>query len=175
MSVGRRYLFRLAADLSDVGSHDHVLDVGCGPGAAAREVHDRGATYTGVDPSEAMLRWARRFGARAATWEEGTAEALPLADRSVTVVWVLATLHHWQDVDVGLGEAHRVLASGGRLLVAERVVRPGATGHASHGWTTAQAASFAGMCATAGFDDVTNDVRPSGRHGRLHVVRAVRP
>src|SRR5262245_26542930 len=86
MSVGRDHLFRLAADASEVTAGDHVVDVGCGPGVAAREVHRRGADYTGIDPSDLMLRWARRLGGRGATWAEGTAEALPLPDRSATVV-----------------------------------------------------------------------------------------
>lgn len=175
MSVGRDHLFRLAADAVDVTTGDHVVDVGCGPGVAAREVHRRGADFTGVDPSELMLRWARRIGGRGATWVEGTAEALPLPDRSATIIWSLATVHHWLDVVEGLGEAHRVLASGGRLLVAERDVRPGAKGHASHGWIGPQADAFATMCGDAGFDHVTAERLPAGRQGTYHVVRAVRP
>ena len=175
MSVGRAHLFRLAADASEVTAGDHVVDVGCGPGVAAHEVHRRGADYTGIDPSDLMLRWARRLGGRGATWAEGTAEALPLPDRSATVVWSLATVHHWRDVAEGLGEVHRVLAAGGRLLAVERDVRLGATGHRSHGWTDAQAEAFAAMSRDAGFEHVTNESHPNGRHAAYHLVRAVRP
>jgi hypothetical protein len=34
--VGRGAVSRLVADLADVGPGDRVLDVGCGPGAAAQ-------------------------------------------------------------------------------------------------------------------------------------------
>ena len=50
---------RLAADLADVTAADHVVDVGCGPGTAARTAARRGARVTGVDPAPSMLTVAR--------------------------------------------------------------------------------------------------------------------
>ncbi|PRC62749.1 SAM-dependent methyltransferase, partial [Mycobacterium sp. ITM-2017-0098] len=63
-----------------------------------------GARVTGVDPSESMLRLARLVTRRrsAVTWAEGSAEALPVPDDSATIVWALATVHHWRDVDAAL-------------------------------------------------------------------------
>ena len=72
-----------------------------------------------------------------------------------------------------MAEAHRVLAPGGRLLVAERRVREGATGLASHGWTDAQAASFAAHLTRAGFTDIETEHCHAGR--RMVVVTATRP
>ncbi|PRC58527.1 SAM-dependent methyltransferase, partial [Mycobacterium sp. ITM-2017-0098] len=70
---------RLAADLTEVTRDDHVVDIGCGPGSAARPAARTGARVTGVDPSESMLRLARLVTRRrsAVTWAEGSAEALP--------------------------------------------------------------------------------------------------
>ncbi|GAB5900363.1 MULTISPECIES: class I SAM-dependent methyltransferase [Mycolicibacterium] len=156
---------RMAADIAEVSSADHVVDVGCGPGTAARVAARRGARVTGVDPASTMLRVARVVTPRklAVTWREGAAEALPVADGSATVVWALATVHHWQDVGVAVGEARRVLEPGGRLLAVERQVAADATGLASHGWTEEQAESFAALCRHAGFDDVTVAGRGSGK------------
>ena len=70
------------------------------------------------------------------------------------MLWSLASIHHWPDVGAGLDEAHRVLQPGGRLLALERRTTPGADGLASHGWTDAQAAVFAEMCADHGFVDI---------------------
>jgi ubiquinone/menaquinone biosynthesis C-methylase UbiE len=147
---------RLAADLSRLTTADHVVDIGCGPGAAARIAARRGARVTGVDPSESMLRVARLVTRRTTpiTWVEGSAEALPLTDGTATTVWALATVHHWRDVGAALSEVRRVLAPGGRLLAVERRSPPGATGMASHGWTREQAESFATLCRSAGLCDV---------------------
>jgi ubiquinone/menaquinone biosynthesis C-methylase UbiE len=175
MTVRRGATNRLAADLTAVEAGDRVVDVGCGPGSAAREAARRGATVTGVDPAPVMLNLARRLtgGGAPITWIEGTAEALPLADGAATVLWSIASVHHWADVDAGLGEAHRVVAPGGRLLVMERHSRPGAKGMASHGWTEDQAARFADQCRAAGFTNPA--VAPHHAGGRhLVVVHATR-
>jgi ubiquinone/menaquinone biosynthesis C-methylase UbiE len=123
-----------------------------------------------------MLRLARVVTRKGATitWAEGGAEALPVPDSSATVVWALATVHHWRDVDRGVAETFRVLAPGGRLLAVERQTEPGATGMASHGWTAQQAESFAALCRTAGLRDVAVAGHRSGRKG-VWTVSGVRP
>jgi ubiquinone/menaquinone biosynthesis C-methylase UbiE len=85
---------------------------------------------------------------------EGSAEEVPVPDGSASVVWSLATVHHWRDLTAGLEEARRVLRPGGRLLAIERRVEPGASGHRTHGWTEHQARRFAGWCTAAGFTEV---------------------
>jgi len=171
----RRGVGRLAADLASVTTSDRVVDIGCGPGAAAREAARRGARVTGVDPAAVMRRLARLLTrpSAAITWADGVAEALPTPAGSATVLWSIATVHHWRDVDAGLAEAARVLAPDGRFLAIERRTRPGATGHASHGWTEAQAATFAELCAGAGFSDVRVETH-AVRRRQLWVVRGRR-
>lgn len=166
---------QLAADIARLSSADHVVDVGCGPGTAARVAARRGAQVTGVDPSSTMLRIARMVTPKRApiTWREGTAEALPVPGGAATVVWALATVHHWQDVDKAVAEAHRVLAPGGRLIAIERQSPVDATGLASHGWTRQQAEAFGDLCHDAGFDDVSVTEHGSGKHAAW-VVSATR-
>ena len=166
---------RLAVDTAAVSPGDKVVDIGCGPGEAVRQAARRGATVTGVDPAPAMLRVARLF-TRGGTVEfkQGAAEHVPVPDGWATVVWSLATVHHWQDVGAGLSEAHRVLAAGGRLLAVERQSPQDATGLASHGWTRQQAESFAAQARSAGFGGVEVGAQKAGR-GDVWVVTARRP
>jgi SAM-dependent methyltransferase len=176
MLVGRDGDSRLAADRVALGPHDRVVDIGCGPGTAAREAARRGASVIGVDPAAVMLTVARRVPRRSGPieWREGVAESLPVADTSATVVWSLAAVHHWDDIDGGLLEARRVLVPDGRLLAIERRVQAGATGHASHGWTPAQADAFAAASSRLGFTDVSVEEHRA-RRGPLLVVQARRP
>lgn len=159
--VGRRNALQVN-EIAGVGAGDHVVDIGCGPGNAARLAARHGARVTGIDPSAAMLRVARAVTRGAGIlWAEGSAEALPVPDGTATVVWSLATVHHWRDVTRGLTEVLRVLEPGGRLLVVERQSPPDATGVAGHGWTAAQADSFAAQCRGAGLRDVTVEDKDS--------------
>jgi len=165
---------RLAAELTHISPEDHVVDIGCGPGNAVRTAARRGARATGVDPSRSMLRIAR-ISTRdpRVQWAQGGAETLPVPDGSATIVWALATVHHWRDAPEGLAEIHRALSPGGRLLAVERQCEPGATGFASHGWTAEQAESFAALCRCAGLVDVTVASKKSSRP--VWVVAGIRP
>jgi ubiquinone/menaquinone biosynthesis C-methylase UbiE len=172
MVVGREGDARLVARLSRLGPGDVVVDIGCGPGVAARHAAHLGARVTGVDPAPIMLRVARlrSRGSANVRYVEGTAEALPVADASATVVWSIATVHHWADIDTGLREARRVLRSGGRLVAIERRTVPGARGHASHGWTDAQAEAFAERCREHGFLDARVERNTTGRRSTINVI-----
>jgi ubiquinone/menaquinone biosynthesis C-methylase UbiE len=176
MSLAGGTVARLAADLTSVSGADRVVDVGCGPGTAVREAGRRGARVTGVDPAPVMLRLARMLtrGRPAITWADGAAEELRDSEASATVVWSLATVHHWKDVTAGLAEIKRVLCPGGRFLAIERLSPPGATGLAGHGWTAQQAESFAAQCLAAGFADVRVENHTPGRRALLGVM-ATRP
>jgi ubiquinone/menaquinone biosynthesis C-methylase UbiE len=177
MLIGRGPVSRLALARAGVTGDDRVVDVGCGPGAPARGAARLGAAVIGVDPAMVMLRMARWLTRRgtAVQWRQGTAEALPLGDGVATVLWSIATVHHWNDVEAALTEAHRVLGSpAGRLLAIERRSRPGARGLASHGWTEEQAEVFAERCTAAGFTELDVTTCRPGRREVL-VVRATRP
>ena len=130
-SIGRTADADLAIHLTGTDRGDDVVDVGCGPGVAARRTARVGASsVVGVDPAPVMLRVARALGALRHTpnvrYLAGSAEALPVPDGSGSVLWSLATVHHWHDLTAGLEEARRVLRPGGRFLVIERQVEPGA-------------------------------------------------
>jgi ubiquinone/menaquinone biosynthesis C-methylase UbiE len=173
MVAGGKGNARLAGRLSDLDAGDTVADIGCGPGTAARHAARLGASVVGIDPAPVMLRLARlltRRSAGAVRYAEGSAEALPLPGSSVSAAWSIASVHHWADLDAGLREARRVLKPGGRLVAIERLTRPGATGLASHGWTTGQASAFADRCTAHGFTDARVNRHDGGRRPKVSVT-----
>ena len=171
--LGRGGDARFAVRLAAVEPDDTVVDIGCGPGAAVRRAAALGATALGVDPARVMLRVARLFTHKnTVRYLEGTAEAIPLADDSATVLWSIATVHHWKDIDRGLAEARRVLRPGGRFVAIERHTEPGARGLASHGWTAAQAEAFVEQCRAHGFVDPRIDHNTDGKRTTIAVTGA---
>ena len=176
MSLGRKGDAEVAVRLSALGPGERIVDLGCGPGVAVRYAARLGATATGVDPAAVMLRVARRLTRPSlkVQYLEGLAEAIPLSDGSASVIWSIATVHHWSDIDTGLEEARRVLRSGGRLVAIERKAQPGARGHKSHGWTDEQGTAFAERCREHGFDDVRLEHSTIRRRSTVSVV-AVSP
>ena len=173
--VGRRRLVDWVAETAGVAPGSTVVDVGCGPGSAARAAANRGAHVIGVDPSPAMLRLAERFTPRrlASTieYERGTAEHLPVPDAMADIVWAIASAHHFADIATALRECRRICTESGTVLVVERHVRPGARGHAAHGLTDEGAEETAGAAFDAGFANVRTETVALGRK-RFVLVRA---
>jgi len=171
MLFGRGRDAHRALQLSAVTPGATVVDIGCGPGAAARVAAREGVTVIGVDPAPVMLRVARTLTRSGAIrYLEGAAEQLPLGDGAVAGAWSIACVHHWSDVDAGLREVRRVLQPQSRFVAVEHHTRPGAHGHAGHGWTETQAEAFAARCRALGFEDVHVDLHADGRRPAISVT-----
>lgn len=99
-----------------------VLEVGVGSGLNLPLYTDAVAHVLGVDPSVRLLSKAndyRRISSVPVELIRGSAEALPLEDRSVDTVVTTWTLCSIPDAGAALREMRRVLKPSGRLLFVE--------------------------------------------------------
>lgn len=98
-----------------------VGDLGCGTGQIAETLAPFVANVVAVESSRAMLKAARqRLGALDnVRLEHGELEELPLDDASLDAATMCLVLHHLADPRAALAQAHRVLKSGGRLLIVD--------------------------------------------------------
>src|SRR5437868_11066300 len=97
-----------------------VLEIGCGLGTDGARFARAGATYTGVDLTEAAVSLARRrfeLEGLPGEFRVADAEALEFKDESFDLVYTHGVLHHTPDARAAVREIHRVLAPSGRAVV----------------------------------------------------------
>lgn len=96
-----------------------VLDAGCGSGAQAEWLLDRGADVIGVDLSAAMIEQTeRRCGGRGRFFVADLSTPLPLDARSVDGVTCSLALHYLEDWSCTLGSFARALRPGGWAVLS---------------------------------------------------------
>jgi SAM-dependent methyltransferase len=115
------YAHHLMGDVNGL----RILDLGCGSGGNTCLLAARGATVWAMDISLDLLTLTvRRAGLDGVAAHvrpiRGSAHAIPLADRSVDLVFGNAVLHHLS-LDVAAREVRRVLAPGGRAVFREPI------------------------------------------------------
>jgi ubiquinone/menaquinone biosynthesis C-methylase UbiE len=161
-------------ELVDPHAGERVVDIGAGTGAGTVIAARTAAEVIAVEPTPFMRRTlrARRLFQRARsgiTVVDGSAEHLPVEDRSVDAIWAVNTMHHWIDPERGAGEIARTLRPGGRVvLVDEDFENPnhpeferfGADhGDDHHGFTMIDAGHMGELLTTAGLTDVDASMR----------------
>jgi 2-polyprenyl-6-hydroxyphenyl methylase / 3-demethylubiquinone-9 3-methyltransferase len=112
-----------------------ILEIGCGGGLICEQLAKRKATMVGIDLSEGALAAARAHARQSGLghiihYEQASAEALPYADGSFSVIICLDVLEHVRDLKTTIAEVARVLAPGGifvfdtinRTLIARAVL-----------------------------------------------------
>jgi ubiquinone/menaquinone biosynthesis C-methylase UbiE len=105
---------------------DRVLDVGCGPGYAARmlaEAVGPEGSVVGIDAAPEMTEYASRRARRLTNcrFQPGTAESLAFPDGSFDVLVSSLVMHHLAEDGRfrAVREMRRVLRPGGTLLLAD--------------------------------------------------------
>lgn len=120
-------LYRIVIDhhVSTGGQLGTILDVGCGPGNAVRDLAPHFKHAIGLDPSEGMIRAARSLGGVSSASEDirfelSTAEELgtspTIPDSSVDLI-IAATAAHWFDMSLFWPRAAQILKPGGTVAL----------------------------------------------------------
>jgi len=104
---------------------ERALDVGCGTGHSTQALLPYAKSIVGVDSSSEMLAQVSRHAR--IQYCKGYAESLPCRPEDFDLVSV-SSAYHWFDHELFLGEAARVLRSGGWLVL----YKAGSTGRPSH-------------------------------------------
>ncbi len=111
---------------SDTIVDGHILDIGCGCGAAAAllDAAFSPERITGIDIDIDMIEQGRSLIRREAisaecVLKQGCATHIPLANESVDLVLCHQLLHHMVKQREALAELNRVLRPGGVMLLAE--------------------------------------------------------
>lgn len=165
-----------------------VLDVGCGTGRLLADLPEGrpGLRAAGLDLALGMCRAARQAAPHAAV-AAGDAEALPFRAGAFELVTSTSTFQWLERLEPALAECARVLAPGGRLVVAlfaERTLhelkgawREAAAGHApdrTHRFFTAGDVARAVAAAGLGLEALEEEERVEHHPDARAVLRALK-
>jgi ubiquinone/menaquinone biosynthesis C-methylase UbiE/biotin operon repressor len=100
-----------------------IADLGAGEGAFAVLLAQRATKVIAVDTSARMIEVGReealRHGVKNLEYRLGDMEEVPIEDGYVDLVFFSQSLHHALHPERALHEAHRILKSGGRIVVLD--------------------------------------------------------
>lgn len=127
--------------LSLLPPHWVVADIGCGTGNVAEILAPCVKEIIAVDPSEPMLRAARKrlSDIQNVRFVHGSLSELPLDDATADAATLVLVLHHVSDALGALRQVRRILKPDGRILIIDmlehdRTVFKQSMGHAHLGF-----------------------------------------
>ena len=128
--------YQVLLDAMDASAH-RVLDIGCGDGTLTHRLAQRADHVWGVDDSLLPLRLARgefdrRPKQRRPFLASADAKVLPFPSEAFDCVVMADVIEHIDAPDIVMGEAHRVLRTGGQILLTTPRRQGAAPAHEYH-------------------------------------------
>ena len=123
MNVSHEMLRRFAFSCVSWPEHLHILDIGCGGGAAIRELLEIApdSVVEGIDYSQESVRQTAEYNAdeigKRVFVRLGDVSNLPYESGSFDVVTAIETVYFWPDVPMAIRGIRRILKKGGRLMI----------------------------------------------------------
>jgi ubiquinone/menaquinone biosynthesis C-methylase UbiE len=165
MAAKNAAMNRLAVEQLDIKSHDHILEIGFGPGTAIESAALRlsNGHVAGVDVSDVMLRQARRRNRRfvmngRVDLKLASVTQLPYPDLSFHKVFAVNNFHIWPAQQEALREIRRVLKVEGILLLPLRHKHPTRQWFVPPGFTENEITQVLLMLDRTGFKNIRSQV-----------------
>ena len=103
-------------DLLNLPRGSTIADVGAGTGNYSNAIAQCGYRVVVIEPSEVMQR--QRQAHPNVSWLTAAAEQIPLPDNAVDGAVVMLALHHFNDIEQGISEINRIVATGRIVIFA---------------------------------------------------------
>jgi ubiquinone/menaquinone biosynthesis C-methylase UbiE len=127
MNRSNAALYDMVLDFLGLKPEDRILEIGFGNGHFIPALFEKEASihYTGLDMSATMVEEAKRQNATRiddgrVALHLGKTESMPFGDGAFTKVFAANVLYFWDDPAIALAAIHRVLETGGELILAIR-------------------------------------------------------
>ena len=93
-----------------------IADVGAGTGNYSNAIASQGYRVVAIEPSEVMQN--QRQAHPYLNWLTAAAEQIPLPDNAVDGAVVMLALHHFKNIEQGISEINRIVATGRIVIFA---------------------------------------------------------
>ena len=125
LNIDKSWRRKAVKEIADTAKPLNILDEACGTCDFTIEIAKaatKGSKVTGIDLSEGMIKIGREKCAKAgieADLQTGDCEAMPYESETFDRIGVAFGVRNFENLPKGLTEMHRVLKSGGKLVILE--------------------------------------------------------